>query len=115
MGNQLYVGNLSFNMGSDARRDAFAKFDELTDMHLVTDRQTGQARGFGFVTMGVTMETSIAARAALAAMNGSTLDGRTLRPNEAEERQGGGGRADGGVGGGGSRGGFGGAGKRERW
>lgn len=110
MGNRLYVGNLSFNTGRDALRDAFANFGEVTDVHLVTDRQTGQARGFGFVTMG----TSAAAQAAIASMNGSTLDGRALRVNEAEDRQGGGGRVGGGFGGGG-RGGFGGGGKRERW
>jgi cold-inducible RNA-binding protein len=102
MGNRIYVGNLSFHTGSDAIREAFAKFGEVTDVHLVTDRQTGQARGFGFVTMG----TSAATQAAIAGMNGSTLDGRPLRVNEAEERQGGGG---------GGRGGFGGGGKRERW
>jgi hypothetical protein len=61
MGNRLYVGNLSFNTGSDALRDAFAKFGEVTDVHLVTDRQTGQPRGFGFVTMG----TAAAAQAAI--------------------------------------------------
>ncbi len=102
MGNRLYVGNLSFNTGSDALRDAFAKYGEVTDVHLVTDRQTGQPRGFGFVTMA----TSAAAQAAIAGMNGSNLDGRALRVNEAEERQGGGGRRGGGFGGGG---------KRERW
>jgi RNA recognition motif-containing protein len=116
MGNRLYVGNLSFNTGSDALRDAFAKFGEVTDVHIVTDRETGRARGFGFVTMG----TSAAAEAAIAGMNGSTLEGRPLRVNEAEERQGGGGRGGGGFGGGGrgggGRGGFGGGGgKRERW
>jgi cold-inducible RNA-binding protein len=102
MGNRLYVGNLSFNTSSDTLRDAFAKFGEVTDVHLVTDRQTGQPRGFGFVTMG----TSAAAQAAIAGMNGSSLDGRQLRVNEAEERQGGGG---------GRGGGFGGGGKRSRW
>ncbi|MCL2448240.1 MAG: RNA-binding protein [Polyangiaceae bacterium] len=114
MGNRLYVGNLSFNTGSDALRDAFAKFGEVTDVHLVTDRQTGQARGFGFVTMG----SGAAAQAAIAGMNGSNLDGRALRVNEAEERQsgGGGGRGGGGFGGGGrgGSGGFGGGGKG-RW
>ena len=75
MGNRLYVGNLSFHTGSDALRDTFAEFGEVTDVHLVTDRQTGQPRGFGFVTMG----NSAAAQAAIAGMNGSTLDGRALR------------------------------------
>ena len=117
MGNRLYVGNLSFNTSSDALRDAFTQFGEVTDVHLVTDRETGQPRGFGFVTMG----TSQAAQAAISGMNGSSLDGRQLRVNEAEERQGGrgggggGGRGGfGGGGGGGGRGG-GGGGKRERW
>lgn len=96
MGNRLYVGNLSFNTSNDSVRDAFARFGEVTDVHLVTDRQTGQPRGFGFVTMG----TREAAQAAIAGMNGSSLDGRDLRVNEAEERQGGG---------------FGGGGKRSRW
>ena len=110
MGNRLYVGNLSFNTDSETLRSAFAKFGDVTDVHLVTDRQTGQPRGFGFVTMG----TAAAAQAAIAGMNGSTLDGRALRVNEAEERQGGGGFGGGGGGGRGGRGGFGG-GKRERW
>jgi RNA recognition motif-containing protein len=111
MGNRLYVGNLSFNTGSDAVRDAFSRYGEVTDVHLVTDRQTGQPRGFGFVTMA----TNEAAQAAIAGMNGSNLDGRSLRVNEAEERQGGGGRGGGGFGGGRGGGGFGGGGKRARW
>jgi len=88
MGNRLYVGNLSFNTSNDTVRDAFSRFGEVTDVHLVTDRQTGQPRGFAFVTMG-TLE---AASAAIAGLNGSNLDGRDLRVNEAEERQGGGGK-----------------------
>ncbi len=102
MGHRIYVGNLSFNTDKDAVRDAFSRFGEVTDVHLVTDRQTGQPRGFGFVTMG----TREAAQAAIAGMNGSSLDGRDLRVNEAEERQGGGGGRGGGGGGGG---------KRSRW
>lgn len=104
MGNRLYVGNLSFNTNSDTVRNAFSQYGEVTDVHLVTDRQTGQLRGFGFVTMG----TIQAAQAAITAMNGSSLDGRELRVNEAEERQSGGGHGGGG-------GGFGGGGKRSRW
>ena len=80
MGNRLYVGNLSFSTSSDALRDAFAQYGEVTDVHLVTDRMSGQPRGFGFVTMG----TSEAAQAAISAMNGADLDGRALRVNEAE-------------------------------
>ncbi len=97
MGNRLYVGNLSFNTGTETVREAFARYGEVTDVHLVTDRQTGQPRGFGFVTMG----TAEAAQAAIAGMNGTTLDGRALRVNEAEERQGGGRGSFGGGGGGG--------------
>ena len=100
MGNRLYVGNLSFDTGSDTLRDAFAPYGEVTDVHLVTDRETGRPRGFGFVTMG----TGAAAQAAIAGMNGSNLDGRALRVNEAEERKGGSGG-----------GAFGGGGKRARW
>jgi RNA recognition motif-containing protein len=106
MGNRIYVGNLSFNTSSDAVRELFAQFGEVTDVHLVTDRQTGQPRGFGFVTMG----TGAAAQAAIAGTNGSNLDGRTLRVNEAEERQGGGGGGGGGGRGGGGGGGYGGGG-----
>jgi RNA recognition motif-containing protein len=112
MGNRLYVGNLSFHTSSDAVRDAFSQYGEVTDVHLVTDRQTGQPRGFGFVTMG----TNEAAQAAIAGMNGANLDGRSLRVNEAEERQGGGGGRGPGGGGGRGGGGYGGGGKRgPRW
>ena len=105
MGNRLYVGNLSFNTSADALREAFAEFGDVEDVHVVTDRATGQPRGFGFVTMG----TSQAAQSAIAKMNGAMLDGRPLRVNEAEDRpRGGGGGGFGGGGGGGGRGGGGG-------
>jgi RNA recognition motif-containing protein len=94
MGNRLYVGNLSFNTTQDSLRDAFAASGEVTDVHLVTDRATGQPRGFGFVTMG----SAQMAQAAITAMNGANLDGRALRVNEAEERP-----ARGGGGGGGGK------------
>ncbi len=102
MGNRLYVGNLSFNATKDSVRAAFSAFGEITDVHVVTDRETGQSRGFGFVTMG----TAEQAQKAIAEMNGAMLDGRPLKVNEAEERQGGGGGGRGG--GGGGRGGGGG-------
>jgi len=102
MGNRLYVGNLSFNSGADALRTAFSEFGEVTDVHLVSDRTTGQSRGFGFVTMG----SSSAAVNAIAQLNGTVLDGRALKVNEAEERSSGGGRNSGGGSfGGGGRGG----------
>ncbi|HEY5957996.1 MAG TPA: RNA-binding protein, partial [Polyangiaceae bacterium] len=104
MGNRLYVGNLSFSASSETLRTTFAEFGEVTDVHLVTDRQTGQPRGFGFVTMG----SAAAATKAMSQLNGAVVDGRTLKVNEAEDRAtpggGGGGRSGGGGGGrGGSR------------
>lgn len=102
MSSRLYVGNLSFHSTSESVREAFAQHGSVTDVHLVMDRQTGQSRGFAFVTMGDASEGS----KAIAAMNGAVLDGRPLRVNEAEERpQRSGGFAGGGGGGGGGRGG----------
>jgi RNA recognition motif-containing protein len=95
MGNRLYVGNLSFNSNKDSVREAFSAFGEVTDVHVVSDRETGQSRGFGFVTLG----TAEAAQKAMREMNGALLDGRALRVNEAEERQNRGGGGGGGRGG----------------
>jgi RNA recognition motif-containing protein len=117
MGNRLYVGNLSFHTTTDALRQAFSASGEVTDVHIVSDRETGQSRGFGFVTMGNAHE----AQTAISTMNGATLEGRPLRVNEAEDRpaRSGGGGGFGGGGGGGGRGGFGGGGGkgggRNRW
>jgi RNA recognition motif-containing protein len=106
MNTRLYVGNLSFNTSADGVRTAFEQFGTVSDVHLVTDRETGRARGFAFVTMGSAEE----AAKAIQGMDGKTLDGRALRVNEAEERQqrGGGGYRGGGGGGGGDWGGGGG-------
>ena len=111
MGNRLYVGNLSFQATSETLREAFAAYGEVTDVHIVQDRETGRSRGFAFVTMGSAAE----AGAAISGLDGQSLDGRALRVNEAEERQqrgggGGGGGFGGGGGGGGGRGGRGGGG-----
>jgi RNA recognition motif-containing protein len=109
MSNRLYVGNLSFNSTEESLRSAFSKIGEVTDVHIITDRTTGQSRGFGFVTMGNAQD----AQKAIQAMNGADLDGRALRVNEAEERAprgGGGGGGGGGFGGGGGGGGRGGGG-----
>lgn len=106
MGNRLYVGNLSFHATPDSIRAAFTAFGTVSDVHVASDRETGQSRGFAFVTMGTEQE----AQNAIAQMNGAMLDGRALRVNEAEERQGGGGRGGGGGGGGGRGGGGGGRG-----
>ena len=106
MGNRLYVGNLSYNATADSIRAAFAAHGEVTDVHVALDRDTGQARGFAFVTMGSAQE----AAKATAEMNGALLDGRALRVNEAEERP----KRPGGVAPGANRGGRD-RGKRDRW
>jgi RNA recognition motif-containing protein len=95
MGNRIYVGNLPFSATTEALRAAFAPSGEVTDVHIVTDRESGQSRGFGFVTMGNANE----AAKAIAQMNGTMLDGRPLRVNEADERP----QRSGGFGGGGRR------------
>jgi RNA recognition motif-containing protein len=107
MSTRLYVGNLSFNSTKDSLREAFSSTGgEVTDVHIVTDRESGQSRGFGFVTMA----TPDQAQNAISQMNGALLDGRPLRVNEAEERPQRGGGGGGGFGGGGGGGGFGGGG-----
>ncbi len=110
MNTRLYVGNLSFNTTADGVRTAFQEFGTVSDVHLVSDRETGRSRGFAFVTMGTPEE----AAKAIEGMDGRTLDGRPLRVNEAEQRQqrggGGGFRGGGGGGFGGGGGGYGGGG-----
>jgi cold-inducible RNA-binding protein len=115
MGKRLYVGNLSFNTTELTLRDAFGEAGTITDVKIVTDRETGRPRGFAFVEMGSDQE----AQNAIAQLNGRELDGRTIKVNEAEERTGGGRGGFGGGGGGGGRrgggGGGGGGGGRGRW
>jgi RNA recognition motif-containing protein len=98
MSQRLYVGNLSFHTTADAVRALFTEAGEVTDVHVVTDRETGRSRGFAFVTMG----TPEAAAKAIERFHGANLEGRNLRVNEAEERpqRGGGGGPRGGGGGG---------------
>jgi RNA recognition motif-containing protein len=107
-GTRLYVGNLSFSTSEDALRAAFEKEGrKVTDIHIVTDRDTGQPRGFAFVELSSPAE----ADAAIAELDGKNLDGRTIKVNLAQERTGGGGGGGGrGGGGGGGRGGRGGGG-----
>lgn len=97
MGNRLYVGNLSYQSDQESIRACFAECGEVSDVHVVTDRDTGRARGFAFVTM----KTDAEANTAIQKLNGAMLDGRALRVNEAEARP----DRRGGGGGGGSRGG----------
>src|SRR5438128_12658797 len=105
MGNRLYVGNLSFSTTREALEAAFAAAGEVREVTIPTDRETGQPRGFAFVTMA----SAQAATNAISQLNGMMLDGRPLKVNEAQERTGGGG-----GGGGGGRGGFGGGGGGDR-
>jgi RNA recognition motif-containing protein len=91
----IFVGNLSFGATEDAVRSMFEAYGTVDRVSVVTDRETGRARGFGFVEMSVNDE----AERAIAALNGRELDGRSLNINEArpkEERGGGGYRGNGG-------------------
>ncbi|RME20773.1 MAG: RNA-binding protein [Deltaproteobacteria bacterium] len=105
MGNKLFVGGLAWATDDQGLREAFEAHGEVQEAVVIKDRETGRSRGFGFVTMGSAEE----ADAAQKAMDGSQLDGRGIRVNEAQERgsrRGGGGYRGGG--GGGYRGGGGG-------
>jgi cold-inducible RNA-binding protein len=104
MGKRLYVGNLSFNATELDLRDLFAQSGTVVDAKLVTDRETGRPRGFGFVEMSSDAE----ATAAISSLNGREFQGRALTVNEAQERSGGGGGGRGGPRGGGGGGGGGG-------
>lgn len=115
---RLYVGNLSYQTTEDTIREAFEEYGQVESATVVTDRETGRPRGFGFVEMPSDDE----AQAAIDAMNGQQLDGRALTVNEAQARPprgggGGGGRGGGGGFGGGGGGGFGGGGgsRGPRW
>ena len=102
-GTRLYVGNLSYQTNEASLREVFEQEGrKVTEVKIVTDRETGQPRGFAFVEMGSPAD----AEAAIAALNGRELDGRTLKVNEAQERSSGG-RGGGGGGGGRGRGGWG--------
>jgi len=109
----IFVGNLDFNTSEDELRQLFATYGQVDRVSIMTDRDTGRSRGFGFVEMTNAED----GEKAIAAINGTQINGRTLNVNEARpktERAGGGGRDRGGPGGGrGGRGGGGGG--RNRW
>jgi RNA recognition motif-containing protein len=86
-GTRLYVGNLSYSVMEHQLKDAFSSFGEVVQAGVVTDRESGRSRGFGFVEFGSAGE----AQAAIDGMNGAMLDGRPLVVNVARERTGGGG------------------------
>lgn len=95
MGNRLYVGNLSYQSTEETIREQFSAYGDVSDVHVVLDRDTGRSRGFAFVTM----DTDASAQKAINELNGTMIDGRSLRVNEAEERRTGGGGGGGGRGG----------------
>ena len=112
----IFVGNLSYQTGQQELEAAFAAYGQVDRVSVVTDRETGQPRGFAFVEMANRDE----AERAINALNGMELNGRALNVNEArprEERGGGGGgyRGGGGGGRGGNRGGGGGGRGGNRW
>ena len=103
MGKKLYVGNLSYDVDSSQLEEMFTGHGTVTSAQIITDRDTGQSKGFGFVEMGNDSE----AQAAIAAMNGQDHGGRALTVNEAKPKEN---RSGGGGGGGGGRREFGGGG-----
>lgn len=108
MGKKLYVGNLSYNVDSSQLQELFGAHGTVVSAQVISDRDTGRSKGFGFVEMSSDQE----AQAAIAALNGQQHEGRALTVNEARPREdrpgGGGGGGRGGYGGGGGRGGYGG-------
>ena len=94
----IYVGNLSFDESESSLESAFAAHGEVTSARIITDRETGRSRGFGFVEMSDQAQ----AQAAIAALSGTTQNGRELTVNEARPREDRGG-SRGGFGGGGGR------------
>ena len=108
MSKKLFVGGLSWGTTDDGLQEAFARFGEIVEAKVITDRETGRSRGFGFVTFA----DDQGAANAIAEMDGTELDGRTIKVNEAEDKG-----PRGGGGGGGARGGRGGRGgsRGDRW
>jgi RNA recognition motif-containing protein len=111
MGNKLYVGNLPFSATDDSLRELFAQSGTVGSATIITDRDTGRSKGFGFVEMSSDQE----AADAITKFNGTNFEGRTITVNEARPKApreggggGGGGRDRGGRGGGGGGG-------RQRW
>ena len=99
-GMKLYVGNLSFESTEDEIRELFGQFGEVSEVNLITDRETGRPRGFGFVEIA----DDNAGREAIGALDGKEFGSRQIKVNEAKPR------TDRGGGGGG-----GGGGQRQRW
>ena len=86
MSKRLFVGNLSFSTTEHELRDVFGAFGNVIDAKVITDRETGQSRGFGFIEV----EDGAAAQRAVSELDGSSLNGRSIKVNEAHERGSGG-------------------------
>ena len=97
MGKKLFVGSLSWDTNDEGLNTAFSPFGEISEAIVISDRYTGRSRGFGFVTF----VDDEAADKAIEALNGTELDGRTIRVDVAQAKE----RSGGGGGGGGDRGG----------
>lgn len=80
MGKKLYVGNLSFSVTEEMLQSTFAQHGTVETLNLITDRDTGRSKGFGFVEM----RTDAEANAAISELNGADLDGRPMKVNEAK-------------------------------
>ena len=106
MGKKLYVGNLNYQTTDADLERIFGAHGTVQSAQVIMDRDTGRSKGFGFVEMGSDAE----AQAAVAALNGKEIEGRTLTVNEARPKEGGGGGGGRGGSGGGGRGGYGGGG-----
>ena len=115
MGKKLYVGNLSYDVTDSTLQAMFEAFGAVRSAQIIMDRDTGRSKGFGFVEM----ENDQEAQAAITALNGKEVDGRSLTVNEARPKtEGGGGRGGSGGGGrgyGGGGGGGGGGGRGNRY
>jgi len=109
----IFVGNLDFNTSEEELRQMFEAYGQVDRVSIMTDRETGRSRGFGFVEMANAED----GEKAIAALNGSQLGGRTLNVNESRPKveRGGGGGGGGGRDRGGRGGGGGGGGGRNRW
>ena len=85
MGKRLYVGNLNYNIDKNDLEQMFGAYGTVTSAQVITDRDTGRSKGFGFVEMGTDEE----AQAAINALNGKSHSGRNLTVNEARPQEGG--------------------------
>lgn len=107
MGKKLYVGNLPYSATDESLAETFSQCGTVDSAKIITDRDSGRSKGFGFVEMSSDSE----AQEAISRLNGQQLDGRAMNVSEAKPQA----PRDNRGGGGGGRGGFGGGGRRERY